>query len=243
MLPDFDSLREINGGREVFYNFLSRGYQAEAKEDYLEMVVSLLPYIESMVSQTDSASINEGASLLPEFTNQWTRLDATGKKEFLLGLARDFAYLFLTGTKSIPVCESVYLSPEHLVKHGPYLQVLQAYQKVGFQTPVEFKEPEDHVAMEFKFMAVLSNKIGKAVEAGENQRVFHLMEIQRAFLGEHFNKWIPQFCRLLIDRSEGRDFYRALAYLTEGFLALDNEFLQDEIWAALQESETMQAGD
>ncbi|CAG1016417.1 Chaperone protein TorD [Anaerolineales bacterium] len=243
MLPDFDSLREINSGREVFYNFLSRGCQAEAKEEYLEMAASLMPYIEDMASQTDAASLNEGVKLLAEYTNQWSNLDNIGKKEFLLGLARDFAYLFLTGAKSVPTCESVYLSPEHLVKHGPYLQVLQAYQKVGFQTPVEFKEPEDHVAMEFKFMAILSNKIGRAVEAGENQRVFRLMEIQRAFLDEHLNKWIPQFCRLLIERSAGRNFYRALAHLTEGFLAQDNEFLQDEMWAALQESETMQAGD
>ena len=37
MLPDFNTLQEINGGREVLYNFLSRGYQVEAKEEYLEM--------------------------------------------------------------------------------------------------------------------------------------------------------------------------------------------------------------
>ena len=246
MFSDFDSLREINGGREVFYNFLSRGYQVEANEEFLEIVASLMPYIEDMASQTDSASMNAGAKLLAEFVNRWSGLNASDKKELLLELARDYAYLFLTGAKSVPACESVYLSPDHFIKHGPYWQVLQAYQTIGFQAPSDFKEPEDHIAMQFKFMATLSKKIGRALESGEDERVFTLAEIQRGFLEEHLNKWIPQFCRLLIDASEGRNFYRAIAYLTQGFLSMDYEFMQDEMLPgiqAAQRTETIQVGD
>ena len=42
----------------------------------------------------------------------------------------------------------------------------------------------------------------------------------------NLNKWIPQLVYLLIKVAEGRDFYKATAYLTEGFIEMDYGFIK-----------------
>ena len=226
---DMKVLRDINAGREVFYNFLSRSYQAEVDDEYLEMLVSLMPYIENITSQAEVETLKTGGKLLTEFVNRLNGLNTEAKEELLLDLARDFAYLFLTGVKSVPTCGSVYLSPEHLVKQEPYARVLRMYRAIGFQVPRDFKEPEDHIAMQLKFMAVLSQLIGGAIDAKDAENARRLLGFQQRFLKEHLNKWVPLFCHLLIRAAEGRDFYQAIGYLTEGFLSMDYEFMRHEM--------------
>jgi TorA maturation chaperone TorD len=235
MLSSIDSVREVNTGREVFYNFLSRSLKTEVDDAYLEMIVALLPYIENMTSQTDVVPLNTGGKLLKEFGNHLTGLNIGSKKEILLDLARDFAYLFLTGPKSVPTCESVYRSPEHLLKQGSYLEVLRIYNLAGFNVPVDFKEPEDHIAIQLKFMAVLSKGIGKAIDAANYGEASRLLEIQIKFFKEHLNKWIPQFCDMLISTAQERYFYQAIAELTKGFLVTDHDFISGEMSQMIQQ--------
>ena len=229
-MPDTELLKRINAGREVFYNFLSRSYQKEVDDEYLEMLISLIPHIEDMTSQTEVVALNSGGKLLREFVDQLEGLNAKTKKELLLDLARDFAYIFLTGVKSIPTCESVYRSPEHLLKQGPfYLDVRRIYDANNFQVLVDFNEPEDHIAIQFKFLAVLSKRMSGAIEAGDFEKVSNIFNNQRMFIGEHTNKWIHQFCQLMLKASGERLFYKAISYLTEGFLSLDYEVIQKEM--------------
>jgi TorA maturation chaperone TorD len=119
------------------------------------------------------------------------------------------------------------------------------YSSIGFQVPADFKEPEDHIAMQFKFMAVLSKKIGGAIEVTKYEDASRLLDIQNKFIVEHLNKWIPQCCRLLISAAKERNFYQAIAHLTEGFLAMDYELIQREMSQAIRQTQpgdSIQAG-
>jgi len=234
MVSNNNSMIEINAGREVFFNFLSRSFQVEVDDEYLEMVTALLPHIEKMSSQTEVVSLNTGGKLLNKFVNRLSGLNPVAKKALLLDLARDFAYLFLTGVKSVPTCESVYSSPEHLLKQGSYSDSLKIYNSIGFQAKADFKGSEDHIAIQFKFMAILANRFNKAIEAGDYEDASQTLDIQFKFYEEHLNKWIPKFCQLMFKVAEERNFYLAITHLTAGFLVLDYDVLQSEITPAFQ---------
>ena len=220
-------LRDINAGREVFYNFLARGYKTEVNEEYLEMLVSLMPFIENVTSQTDVENLKNGGTLLRGVVNNLTGLNTEGKKEFFLELARDFSYLFLTGVKSVPTSASVYLSPEHLVKQEQRDKVIKIYREIGFSVIKDFREPEDHIALELEFMARLSHLVCKSIDDNDNENIQRYLNCQKDFMEECLNKWVHQFCSFLIKAAEGRDFYKAMGYLTDGFLRMDYEFLKE----------------
>ena len=221
--------RDINSGREVFYNFLSRCYKKEVDEDFLVMLVSLMPYIENIAFQSDIDNMSKGVALLRKVSDSLTELDAEGKKSFLLDLARDFAYLFLIGVKSVPYSESVYLSPEHLVKQEPRDRVLKIYRETGFIVSKEFNEPEDHIAVEFEFMARLSSLVCESIDRGDNEGISNYLDCQKTFMEEHLNKWIHQFTGFLVRAAEERNFYKAVAYLTEGFMEADYGFIKEAV--------------
>lgn len=224
---DVKEFRNINAGREVFYNFLARSYKTEVNGEYLEMLISLMPYIEDIAFQSDIEKLKKGGKLLREFANKLTGLNSEDKKELLLDLARDFTYLFITGLRSVPTSESVYLSPEHLVKQEQRDSVLKLYKETGLSVSKDFREPEDHIALEFEFMARLSHLICKSIDTEDNKNIRKYINCQKEFMEKSLNKWIPQFCSFLIKAVEERTFYRALGYITEGFLTMDYRFMKE----------------
>lgn len=226
---DIKEFRDINFGREVFYNFLSRCYKNEVDEELLGTVVSLIPYIKNIASQSDIESLGTGARLLSGFINRLTGLDVKGKEDLLLDLARDFSYLFLIGVKSVPSSESVYLSPEHIVKQEPRDMVLKVYRESGFTVSNDFKEPEDHIGLELELMARLSHLICESIDREGSEGISKYLNCQKRFMEEHLNKWIPLFVDFLRKSAEDRDFYKATAYLTEGFIEMDYGFIKEAV--------------
>ena len=228
-ISEVGTLENIHGGREVFYNFLSRSYQSEVDSDYLQMLISLSPYFRQIAKETEVDKLKLGSKSLDEFVTHLRGLTLEMQETLLLDLARDFAYLFLTGPKSVPMCESIYLSPDHLLMQEPYTQVLLDYETIGFRASDDLKEPEDHLATQFKFMAVLSQRIRLTIAAGDADNAARLVNFQKTYLENHLAKWVPSFCYLLNKAAEGRVFYQTIGYLTEGFLDMDYKFINDDL--------------
>lgn len=226
---EMKEFRDINSGKEVFYNFLSRSYKKEVDEDFLAMLVSLMPYIESIASQSDIDSMDKGVILIRGVANRLTGLDAKGKEDILLDLARDFCSLFLIGVKSVPNSESVYLSSEHIVKQEPRDMALKIYRETGFDVSKEFNEPEDHIALELEFMARLSQLVCESIDREDDDSLSKFLNCQKQFMEEHLNKWIPQFVSFLLKSTDDRDFYKAIAYLTKGFIEMDYRFIKEAV--------------
>jgi TorA maturation chaperone TorD len=106
--------------------------------------------------------------------------------------------------------------------------VLKIYRSMGLQRGSGFREPEDHIAVELQFMAHLCEKTGEALRAGNYGEAKRYLEVQRGFLVEHLTKWVPLLAADILQTAT-REFYRAVAKITRGYVQMDNEVVLEMI--------------
>jgi TorA maturation chaperone TorD len=216
---------EILRARENIYSFLSRIYRSEVSSEFLQNLYSGLAHREDL---------DDGYALLQKFIDS-----ARGSDPHILvnQLAVEYARLFLNAGDPPHVFpyESVYTSAYGLLMQEARDQVLKAYRMEGLDRDADFKEPEDHIAIELEFMAHLCRNAAEALEGGDIGKAHACIAKQRDFLETHLLKWIPRFCDELepITRS---DFYRAVAQITRHLLAVELETI-DEIAGATGEAD------
>ena len=99
-------------------------------------------------------------------------------------------------------------------------EVLHVYRGAGFAKNPGFKEPEDHLAVELAFMALLCGRAVEALRAGDEAGAERQLRAQREFLSDHLLNWIDRFTADVRKAAED-GFYFDLATFTEGFLTAD----------------------
>ena len=202
------------------------------------------PPIRSLSDSQSDEERNELAQAsreLLEFTSQVRVMTEDERGILLKGLAVEYASLFLgVGPKHVYLAESVYLSEEHMLYQAPYHEILRVYKSLGFAKDEDFREPDDHVAVEFQFMAMLCHWTAQNMEKHEIENALTYLNLQREFLEDHLTKWVPQLCNKLDDATT-RGFYKALAHLTLGFIKMDNE-IPNHIAGVLKESFSVEIG-
>ena len=144
-------------------------------------------------------------------------------------LAVDYTRVFLaagiaTGEAAFPY-ESVYTSPEHLIMQQARDEVVAVFRSEGVDRLSELAEPEDHIAFELEFMALLCQRQLEALAKGDARRERELQNKQVAFLDNHLLNWVPAFCDD-VDHYASTDFYRGAAKMTRGFVRLDRDLLE-----------------
>jgi len=212
--------------RKNFYAFLYRMYLEEPPRKLAEDLVSKkVPIPENMSLNDDMI---DGFSLLKEYIDKSTDVEAVYEK-----LRDEYTRLFLgLPVAIIPPYESVYRcetregTPERV---GVLLKVKEDYRRAGISKSKEYKEPEDHIAFELRFMHYLCEEELKAI--GDGARMRDCLTLQREFMDEHLLQWVPKLCDDLYE-NEQSDFYKCIAKMTKGFLLLDSEML-DELLAGL----------
>jgi len=127
-------------------------------------------------------------------------------------LTREFSRLFY-GPRPLeaPPYESVYRDGRRLMGDST-MDVIHTYQAEGVELADEFKDMPDHVAAELDFMAHLCDKEAKAWKQEDRSSAQTYQAKQRAFLGSHLYRWIPNFRRAIIG-ARANDFYLAVAGL------------------------------
>ena len=116
--------------------------------------------------------------------------------------------------------ESVYTSEGGLMMQEAYAEVLHVYRNAGFAKNPGFKEPEDHLAVELAFMALLCGRAVEALRAGDEAGAERRLRAQREFLCDHLLNWIDRFTADVRKAAED-GFYFDLATFTEDFLTAD----------------------
>ena len=124
-----------------------------------------------------------------------------------------------TAQKAFPY-ESVYTSEGGLMMQEAYAEVLHVYRNAGFAKNPGFKEPEDHLAVELAFMALLCGRAVEALRAGDEAGAERQLRAQREFLCDHLLNWIDRFTADVRKAAED-GFYFDLATFTEDFLTAD----------------------
>jgi TorA maturation chaperone TorD len=220
-----EEMSRVNLTRGAFYSFLSRSFKAEVNEPFLEDIVETEPIIKSLTDSQGDGELQEGHRLLLEFADQVKRLkkEDKGREALLTDLAVEYASLFLgVGTNPVHLVESVYLGKDHLLFEQPYHDVLAAYRSLGFEKEKNFPEPEDHVSVEFDFMAKLCGWTSQTLDKKDVNNAIAYLNLQKEFLTEHILKWVPELCKKLGSTATA-NFYKALAHLTLGFVTIDTE--------------------
>lgn len=196
---------ELAGQRHMTYVFLSAMYAKEVSYDLLERMRIEKPFV--------------GESL----NSFYNELEHTAIEAMRTDLAADYAQLFL-GMSAHPVApfESVYTSEEGLLMQGARDKVLALLRQEGLAIPKDFGLPEDHLALEFDFMAFLCKKEQEAIECNDIEMGRQARQKQKQFLRDHLANWVPRMCDDVSDRAR-TGFYRGLAQLTK-------EFIEEELY-------------
>jgi TorA maturation chaperone TorD len=215
-------LIKVHQFREMFYLFLSRSFSREVDKAFLQSVFEISTSLQDSFRDVEESSLSRGRELLKSFCGDIQGAD----EEVVLGdLARHYAFLFLgVGSENVALCESAYRNERGLLFQSAYFDILEKYREVGLGKRDDFSEPEDHLSLELAYMAHLSRRSISSIETGKEEEVEKYHQYQRNFLRDHLLPWISQFTRGLSEISPST-FYKALAYLLEGYIKIDFDFL------------------
>jgi len=205
---------EILQSRASTYSFLSAVYREELTSAMLSELV------QQMAGEAEGESESEGYRILRQYA---ASVDPQDLGRETTDLAAEYAALFLNMSEN-PVFpfESVYTSPERLLMQEAWDQVVGEYRQEGLDRVGEFREPEDHVAIELEFMGYLCQKAADAVKAGDTATAKKYLAKQQEFLQKHLLVWVPQLCKD-IQHVTRTGFYKGIALITDEYLSMENE--------------------
>lgn len=206
-------LKEVVSSRSASYALLSRVYRRELTAEALEALVA---------AATDGGALHAGEAGDVFNTYLW-ELRGADLKKVERELAAEFAALFLNASQqSVHPFESVYTSDERLLMQRARDEVLKEYRRAGLARVREFREPEDHIALEFQFMSNLCDRTRESLEAQDWTAARESLEWQKRFFDEHLTVWIPRFCKDLAQVARS-GFYGKVAWLTTELLETERE--------------------
>jgi len=104
--------------------------------------------------------------------------------------------------------------------------VMAHYRGNGISLTDEDAGPEDHLGIELKFLALLCHRESRRWRDGDEAGGRQELAAQQAFIEQHLQTWVPDYCRTLHAETES-PFYRAVADLTASSIALDSRQVTD----------------
>lgn len=212
------SIADATERRAEVYGIISRIYRVEVNEEFLAELKET-----SFPAKTGNEKMDRGYRLISKYLSRPT-------DGMLLELAVDYARTYIgTGTDGYSASypyESVYTSEQRLVMQEARDEVLAVYRASGLNKSEQWKDEEDHVALELQFEQILCERAAQALREGDEDAAYQLFRTQRGFLKHHLLNWVPMMTADTRKFAK-TDFYQGLSYLTEGFLAMDGEFLDE----------------
>lgn len=215
---DMQDLIKLIEQRAATYGMLSRLYRVEIDQPFLDELRSM-----RFPANTGNADVDEGYRRLAKYlSNVW--------ENSVTDLAVDYVRAFIGhGVDAFSAAypfESVYTSEKRLLMQDARDEVLAIYRSAGLEKQESWKEGEDHVALELEFIQILCNRTVDALKKGDEDEAYALLVTQKNFLEDHLLAWAPMMTADLKKFAQ-TDLYQGLAYLTDGFLETDLEFLED----------------
>ncbi len=140
----------------------------------------------------------------------------------IINLEADYARIFLAagvaqGLAAFPY-ESVYTNKKHLMNQEASEDVTVLYGAKGLKAREDmYKIPNDHIGLEFEYMARLCEGAAQAAGEGNETVLAESMREQTEFCKHHMKRWMTMFCNDVIKYAE-TDFYRAVGTICRGFV-------------------------
>lgn len=213
-----DELARVCSDRAAVYALLSQLYRTEVTAELLEQLRGM-----RVPRSTGNEQADEGYALLVSYLS-------SASENALTELAVDYAHVFLghgvDGYSAAYPYESVYTSEKRLLMQAARDEVLAIYRSQHLDKDVEWKESEDHLAVELEFMRILADRTAEALEQADEDAAYALLKVQANFIADHLAVWVPVLTADM-RRFARTDLYRALALITDGFLETDGCFLAE----------------
>jgi TorA maturation chaperone TorD len=214
---------KVNFTRASIYSLLSTAFKVELNDFFIETIMAMEPALRLLSESQGGKELKDGTELLLDSVGKLRGLKSEERKKALTDLAAEYAGLFLgLWSKPVYLVESVYLGKEHLLYEEPYHEIVEAYRSLGFAKDEGSPEPEDHLAVEFEFMATLCRWTSKTLEQNDIGNALTYINLQKEFLSDHIMRWVPEVCEKLVEATNS-GYFLGLAHLTDGFINLDNE--------------------
>jgi TorA maturation chaperone TorD len=139
----------------------------------------------------------------------------------------DYANLFLLHL--VPY-ESFYTRDDQMIESGGDNPVLSLYNSFDFRVELEKARvvSPDHIGVELEFMYMLCVALRKAYEAGDEQGIKEILQVQKGFMQDHLLNWSPMF--LINMKKESRTaLYHDGADLALEFMLNDFEYISKKL--------------
>lgn len=214
-----ENLIEFCENRERVYLLLSRCFETEIDAKFAADLAS-----RAELQSDDEALVQGFAALKADLA------DCDEAKLEQLAVVFDRVFFGMgprSAQKAFPY-ESVYTSEGGLMMQDAYSQVLGLYREAQFAKNPDFKEPEDHLAIELAFLAKLCGRAVEALRAGDEDAAEASLRDQLSFVREHLLNWVPLFAKDMRAAAEG-GFYEHLANFTEAYLKADAEAVAEVV--------------
>ena len=205
------TIEEILVGHHLAYHFLSKTFYEPPQEAFVHALVSNQLF-EDWPLESDDGESRIGLALLREFCRSW-------EAQTFGQLQREYTRLFIGPEHLlVPLWESVYRNPKHLLFEEETLQVRQQYLRFGMGIPNLYSEPDDHLGLELRFVAYLSRLALAAIEQDRQDTLNITLSGMRSFLDNHLLLWANDCLHDVLKYSDNL-FYTGVAHLTLGCLA------------------------
>jgi TorA-specific chaperone len=219
-------LQNATALRTVLYRNLTRWYSKEIDHKcLLEMNSTLAMFADYNKGRNDNM-LEKGIEIIKNFTGKHSDLTLLVDE-----LALKYTTIFLNVSpngvvKHVHPYESVYLSPNKLVMQDQRDEVLEFYAEQQMGVADNFKEPEDHIAIELAFLQELNKRICKELANNNMDDALDKFEVHSKFMQQHLLKWVHLLGRDLI-ASDPNGFYAGLANITIGFVKEDYMYVEE----------------
>lgn len=136
-------------------------------------------------------------------------------------LAADFTKVFLgiatyEGLSGQPYA-SLFVGDEPQLMGSERGEVRRIYRENAVKLSEGIDLPEDHLAFECEFLALVNGRAVDALAAGRRDEALGLLRLQDSFVREHVLNWFPRFYALASHLVDTR-FYRGVLRVTKGYL-------------------------
>jgi TorA maturation chaperone TorD len=216
-----DELIEVLESRSEFFLTLAGFYFKPLTQEQIDSMAA-----------ADYSIYDVGESLLAEgFNDIWRflRKRNTGTRQTL---AVDFTSSFggaevWKGRSAMPV-SSIFLGEHGLLYHDSRNEVFTTYKRQALKLKKGADLPEDHITFELEFLSVLSNRTIEALKEGDKKEAIANLRASQDFIRGHLLLWfkrLSELANLLITTR----FYRGVMKITEGYLILDLQTIDDLI--------------
>lgn len=221
---------EVNKGRNVVYNFLSRSLWDIPDTKYLDMLENLHLDIIEMLGNNVEDDLQKAGEIFESFSRENLLRNDKNKSDIILNLSKEYTKLFYLGSHSVPICESAYLSTMKAYMQEPWEEVKRVYAENKFVPQNEGNKPEDHISFELLFMSYLSNKASIEAEQDCKDGLLEIYKTQQKFMEEHLLRWIDELSEKVLSLVKERNsLYAAVILLLRGYLHEDYKFLLGEL--------------